>query len=319
MVRVADDPEGAALIKIGFPVPEASDEEIRQLEKMGADSLWSTGHLWMDGPCPEAITSLARIGFLTESVQVGTSVLVLPIYPPVIVAKMIAELDRMLGGRTLLGIGVGGEYEPEFGSTGVPVSERGARTDESIEILKRLWGGGPVDFASKYGGMRFEKFELDPLPARAGGPPIIVGGRAPQAMRRAARADGWQPMNYTPKRYAASVETIREHAEELGRDLDGFFWGLGGIVIVTDNVKKARSETLEWMANRAHPMDPAVFERISIAGDVDSVAESMAALVDAGVRHFTVSPTIPEQLLSCAEALIGEVLPQLRRHLGSKP
>ena len=307
------------MIKIGFPVPEASDDEIRQLEKMGADSLWSTGHLWMDGPCPEAITALARIGFLTESVEVGTSVLVLPIYPPMIVAKMIAELDRMLGGRVLLGIGVGGEYEPEFESTGVPVSERGARTDESVDILKRLWGGGRVDFEAKYGGMHLKDFELAPLPARVGGPPIIVGGRAPQAMRRAARTDGWQPMNYTPKRYAASVDTIREHAETLGRDLDGFFWGIGGFVIITGDVKKAREDALAWMASRAHPMDPAVFERISIAGDVDAVAERMAEFVDAGVRHFSVSPAIPAELLSCAEALIGDVLPQLQRHLGSKP
>jgi alkanesulfonate monooxygenase SsuD/methylene tetrahydromethanopterin reductase-like flavin-dependent oxidoreductase (luciferase family) len=303
-------------IKIGFNVAESTDDEIRQLDRMGAHSLWGAGHLWMDGPCPEAITSLARIGFLTETAEIGTSILLLPIYPPAIVAKMMIELDRMIGGRISLGIGAGGEYEPEFLAVGVPSSERGARTDEAIEVMRQLWSGEPVTFETEH-GLVFENFELSPPPSRPGGIPIVVGGRAAPAMRRAARAEGWQPFMYTTKRYAYSVEAIRSEAAALGRDLDGFDWQFAMIVAVADDPIRARQRALELLHERAHPIDPTAFERISTFGTLDDVVEEMAAFVDAGVRHFITTSMFVPDLIGHAETMLGEVLPRLERHLAA--
>lgn len=303
-------------IRLGFSLPEASDDEIRQLERLGADSLWAFGHLWMDGPCQEAVTALTRLGFLTESVEIGTSVLALPLYQPAVLAKMLTELDRMFGGRVSLGVGTGGEYEPEFRAVGVPVKERGRRTDEAIEVMQQLWRGGPVTFETGH-GLAFEDFEIQPPAPREGGIPIIVGGREAPAMRRAARADGWHPFMYTPKRYARSVEAIRGYAADMGRDLDGFDWSYAMMVAVADDPARARQAALDVLHQRAHPVNPAAFERISTFGDADDVAASMAAFVDAGVRHFIVNPGVPGNMIAYAETMLGEVLPKLERHAAS--
>jgi alkanesulfonate monooxygenase SsuD/methylene tetrahydromethanopterin reductase-like flavin-dependent oxidoreductase (luciferase family) len=261
---------------------------------------------------------MVRIGFLTESVMIGTSVAVLPLYQPATLAKMLIEFDRMFGGRISLGIGTGGEYPSEFQAVGVPVAERGSRTNEAIEVMKQLWRGEPVTFETKH-GLVFEDFELDPPPLRAGGMPIIVGGREEPAMRRAARCgDGWQPFMYTVKRYARSVETIRAHATELGRDLDGFYWGYNIMAGVTDNPSWAREHTLNALHQRAHPMNPAAFERVTTFGDADAVAEEMAAFVDAGARHFALTSHLPGGMVSYAETMLGEVLPMLQRHAASR-
>jgi alkanesulfonate monooxygenase SsuD/methylene tetrahydromethanopterin reductase-like flavin-dependent oxidoreductase (luciferase family) len=259
---------------------------------------------------------MARIGFLTEAADVGTSVIVLPLYHPAMLAKQLIEFDRMFGGRIKLGIGTGGEYDTEFLAVGVPVSECGSRTSEAIEVMKQLWRGKPVTFSTKH-GLVFEECEFEPPPLRPGGMPIIVGGRAEPAMRRAARlGDGWQPSMYTVKRYAQSVETIRGHAAELGRDLDGFHWGYHITAGVSDNPARDRLATLEILHQRAHPMNPAAFERVTTFGDADSVTEEMVAFVDAGVRHF-VFTTHLGNIIGFAETMLGEILPRLERHAAS--
>ena len=94
---------------------------IRDLEARPVDSLWAGGHIASHNPSPEAMVGLVRLATLTERVTVGTSVLLLPLYPPALVAKQIADLDRATGGRLKLGVGVGGEYPQEFRAVQVPV------------------------------------------------------------------------------------------------------------------------------------------------------------------------------------------------------
>ena len=155
------------------------------------------------------MVSLARLSAVTERVQIGTSILLLPLYPPAIVAKQIADMDRATNGRIILGIGVGGEYPQEFRACGVPVKERGRRTDEIIPLLRRLWTAEDVTHDGPYYPM--EDVKIHPAPAQHGGPPIVVAGRQEAAMRRAARlGDGWFPYLYSARRYAASVATVRQ-------------------------------------------------------------------------------------------------------------
>ena len=181
---------------------------------------------------------MARLVEQTASATVGTATLLLPLYPPALVAKQVADLDRASGGRVALGIGVGGEYPSDFSAMGIPMEERGSRADEAIGLLRHFWTAEPVQHHGRH--YRFDGIRIHPGPHQHGGPPIYVCGRREAAMRRAARlGDGWMPYLYSPRRYADSVEQIATYASEAGRDLDEFAWLAYVMVAVDDNATAA--------------------------------------------------------------------------------
>ena len=128
---------------------------------------------------------------------------------------MAATLDRVSGGRFDLGIGVGGEYPPEFAACGVPVGERGTRTDESLEICTRLFAGQTLTLKGKFASIEGQR--LDPLPIQPGGPPLWVGGRREAAIRRAGRfASHWLPYMVSPEQLSSSLDKVRVAATDVG-------------------------------------------------------------------------------------------------------
>ena len=152
------------------------------LEDLPIDSLWTGGHVASPNPSPEALMALARLSAITERVKIGTSILLLPLYSPAIVAKQIADLDRATGGRVILGVGVGGEYPQEFRACGVPIGERGRRADEAIPLLKRLWSAEQISHDGRFYPMA--DVRIHPPPGPNGRPPDH-GGR-PRGSRRCA-------------------------------------------------------------------------------------------------------------------------------------
>jgi probable F420-dependent oxidoreductase len=227
-------------LKFGLVAP-AQLARASALEELPIDSLWAGGHVASPNPSPEAMMALARLSAATERVKIGTSILLLPLYSPAIVAKQIADLDRATGGRVILGVGVGGEYPQEFRACGVPVAERGRRADEAIPLLKRLWSAEQISHDGRFYPMT--EVRVHPAPAQEGGPPIVVAGRQDPAMRRAALlGDGWMPYLYSPRRYASSVARIRELADEVGRDLHLFEWYAFIFVHVHRDGRRARRE-----------------------------------------------------------------------------
>src|SRR5205085_12525772 len=163
-----------------------------------------------------------------------------------VVAKQFADLDNATGGRVTLGVGVGGEYPGEFRACQVPIVERGARTDEAIPLLRRLWSGEPITHDGAFYAM--DDVRIHPAPAQPGGVPIVVAGRQPVAMRRAALlGDGWMPYLYSPRRYAESVARIREEAAAAGRDLTGFGWTLFSFLSIRTDGDEARREAAQMM------------------------------------------------------------------------
>jgi probable F420-dependent oxidoreductase len=232
-------------IQIGF-VASGDVKNMSAMEKQPIDSLWMGGHIASPNPSPEAMVGLARLSAATERVAVGTSILLLPLYEPAIVAKQIADLDRYTGGRVILGIGVGGEYPAEFRACHVPIHERGPRTDEAIGLLRKLWTGDSVTHDGRFYAM--QNVRIHPPPEQSGGPPIVIAGRTKPAMRRAALlGDGWMPYLYSPRRYAASVSVIEDFAADAGRDLGGFGWFAFVFVNVDPTAtKRARARLARW-------------------------------------------------------------------------
>ena len=285
---------------------------VRALEQLPIDSIWTGGHIASRNPSTEALTSLARISAVTDRVTIGTSVLLLPLYPPAIVAKQIADLDRACGGRLVIGVGVGGEYPAEFRACGVPISERGRRTDEAIPLLRRLWTAEEISHDGPYYPMT--EVRIHPAPAQPGGPPIIVAGRKEPAMRRAARlGDGWMPYLYSARRYAASVARIEEFAAEAGRDLTGFDWYAWVFVNVDPDGDRAREGAARTMGGNYDQDFRQMVDNVAAAGTADEVAAKLQAFVDAGARHFIFMPAAgdgdPDAIV---DRLLGEVLPRLQ-------
>ena len=166
-------------------------------------------------PFPDPLVWLTWVAAHTKKVRLGTGVLILPLRNPVVLAKEIATLDAMSGGRVELGIGVGW-LEEEFAALGVPFERRGERTDEYIEVLRALWSPGPTSAAGPI--VRFDDMVSSPDPVQSS-VPIVVGGHSHAAARRAGRlGDGFFPGRQDD--LAELVSTMRKTAREAGRDPD---------------------------------------------------------------------------------------------------
>jgi probable F420-dependent oxidoreductase len=170
-----------------------------------------------DDPYFEPISLMAFLAAKTSHLRLGTSVLVVPYRNPVLVAKQLACIDALSGGRLVLGIGTGW-MEEEFKILGAPpFAERGAITDEYIEVFRRMWCEARPSFEGKY--IRFPALGVSPKPAQPAGIPILVGGHARPAIRRAARlGDGWMPLKLPPEELEPALAYLREQAVGAGRD-----------------------------------------------------------------------------------------------------
>ena len=175
----------------------AARSQAQRAESLGFDSLWVGDHIAFHVPIPDSLAMLAFAAGVTERITLGTSVYLLPLRHPTLIAKTTATVDLLSGGRLVLGVGVGGEFPPEFEAVGVPVAERGARADEAIGVVRRLWTEDGVAHAGKH--FQFGAVTVAPKPharaadlgrrSRAGGDPARGSSRRrlhlPHVRRRA--------------------------------------------------------------------------------------------------------------------------------------
>ncbi|MDA8048136.1 MAG: TIGR03619 family F420-dependent LLM class oxidoreductase [Actinomycetota bacterium] len=305
-------------LSIGF-VAAGDLARAAALEQLPIDSLWTGGHVASRNPSTEALVSLCRLSAVTSRVKVGTSILLLPLYPPAIVAKQIADLDRATSGRVVLGVGIGGEYPQEFRACGVPITERGRRTDEAIQLIRRLWSADEITHEGPFFPM--QDVRIHPAPAQAGGPPIVVAGRKAPAMRRAAQlGDGWMPYLYSPRRYRDSVATITAHAAEAGRDLSRFEWYAWVFVNVDADSRRAKEQAAATMGGNYNQDFKPMIDSVAAAGSVPEVTDRLEEFVDAGARHFIFMPaTGGEDPDPVIHRLLEDVLPAVQTHAAGAP
>ena len=168
----------------------ATLDQIAWSDEHGFDDVWLSEHHFIeDGYLPSILPVAAAVAARTKRIRIASGVLLMPFHNPVRLAEDIAVVDIISGGRLELGVGVGFKHE-EFEGFGVPFKERGARTNQSLEIILRLLGGETVTFKSEF--FDFNKVKLTPEPIQKPHPPVWLGGFTPAALRRAARyGDGF--------------------------------------------------------------------------------------------------------------------------------
>jgi probable F420-dependent oxidoreductase len=174
----------------GLPQPERLCEYAETAEAVGLDSIWLSDHTVTRNPSLDITCLFAMIAARTRHVKMGPSVLTLPTRHPVQVAKTYATLDYLSGGRMIMAVGSGGDLR-ELQACGVPMEHRGARLDEGIEILRKLWTQSHVTHHGRF--YDFENVTLEPKP-RNGALDIWIGGKSDAILKRTARlGDGWFP------------------------------------------------------------------------------------------------------------------------------
>jgi alkanesulfonate monooxygenase SsuD/methylene tetrahydromethanopterin reductase-like flavin-dependent oxidoreductase (luciferase family) len=154
----------------GIPAIGEMMDNVRRAERLGYDAIWSGDHIITHSPIMDIMTMLASFAVVTERVKLGTAVYLMPLRHPVATAKQVASLDLLSEGRFIFGVGVGGEIVGEFDAVGVPVRERGGRTDEGLEILTRVLSQNNVTYEGKY--YQLHDVTLAPHPKQQPYPPI---------------------------------------------------------------------------------------------------------------------------------------------------
>jgi probable F420-dependent oxidoreductase len=218
--------------------PASALEVARIAEDVGFESVWGGEHVVMpstiespypytaDGKIPatpetsipDPLIWLAYVAAVAPTLRLGTCILILPQRNPLVLAKEVATLDHLSGGRVELGIGVGWMKE-EFDALGVPWEHRGRRNDEYVAALRTVWSGSHVEFHGEF--VDFEPLTSTPRPPQGANIPILVGGDTPVAIRRAARlADGYFPGELHDERLRELIAAVRQACVDIDRDPD---------------------------------------------------------------------------------------------------
>lgn len=270
----------------------------RRAEALGLDGLVAGDHVTFYGFGNDGLVTLTAAAAVTERIDLKTAVYLLPLRHPVPVALQVAQLDQLSLGRFTLGIGVGGEDPHEFWSCGVDPRTRGARTNEAMTILKRLWTEDGVTFRGRH--FVLEDVTVYPKPTRP--VPIFVGGRSEAALRRAGRlGDGYTGIWLTPERFTEAVERIREEAAAAGREPGSVEPGMQFWTSVAGDRVEARERVARAMeATYRVPFER--FERYTPFGTAEEVAAFIWGFVERGARHVNLitAQATPEEAIERA-------------------
>ncbi len=272
-----------------FTSPEGLRKLAQGAEAAGFESLWTVEHvIYPDGyestypydpsgkmpaasdtPIPDPLIWLGQVAAATTTLRLATGILILPQRNPLVLAKEVATLDALSGGRVELGVGVGW-LEEEFDALGIPFSERGSRTNESIEVLRALWDHDHADYEGRH--FSFSGVSSNPKPVN-GRVPIHVGGHSAPAARRAGRlGDGFFPGR---GELGELVDIVRQTAADAGRDPDVIEVTSGSAAVLGDDPRGAVEELA------AQGVDRVIVPSFLFLRDTeDALAEFAAKVID---------------------------------------
>jgi len=278
-------------------------------EAGGVDSLWQTDRIVSREPILESITTMAAIAGRTRRIKFGMNVVSLALRDPVLLAKQCATVDMLSEGRLLPAFGIGSPMAPEWKTLNVDTKTRGAKTDEALEIIGRLWREDKVDFEGRHFKLTGATIATKPVQAEL---PMWIGGGSEAAVRRTAKyGTGWQAGPETPEEARKIVAAIKVAAAEAGRTIDEDHYGAAFPFYFGNSTDPAPARMLEAYRRRTGRDASPLFA----IGGKDEILERVAAYVDAGVYKFILRPVGigDEQLLAQTARFIETVLPEVAR------
>ena len=286
-------------------------DQVAWAEENGFDDVWlQEHHFHDDGFSSSVMTIAAALAARTKRIRIGTGVMLLPLHNPVRVAEDGATVDILSDGRFQLGVGNGYKVE-EFESFGISRKERGARSNEGLEIIRRLWEGETLTFEGKY--YEIHNARLAPEPVQKPRPPLWVGGFSPAGARRAARlGDGFLgtgPIKELYDEYVAELERLGKPTTNL-KVAGGYFW-----LIASEDPEKTWNEAVdhvlyqlngyaEWFEKAGMPLLPYIRDAkhlkelgILNVADPDTCIEMIKAYIQevpiTNFYSFTIPPGLP--------------------------
>ena len=278
---------------------------VRRAEERGLDSVWVTDHVIVPRDLEiiyrdhmlDPLAALPWLAGVTQRIALGTSVLILPYRSPIPVAKLLASVDVLSGGRLIVGAAIGW-MEGEFAALGIPIRERASRSDEALELFRALW-------TQEYPQIQTQRYRLagvktSPMPLQKPRPPILVGGSSEGAFRRVARfGDGWHASATDPEAFRRGMEAVLRFWQEARRE-EVPIWTLR-VPLFIEGVHRA---AVDMSLLRG---------RYAIEGSVAQVVETLRTFRSLGCSHVAleVSYTTFPAILESIDILAQEVRPQV--------
>jgi probable F420-dependent oxidoreductase len=303
-------------MKFGIALPILRDVKLqvnieiaKRAEELGFDSIWASDHVVVPnkyvGRFSEVFYDpfilLTSIAAQTNKIKIGTSVIILPYRNPLVVAKMIATMDEFSEGRVIFGVGAGWMSE-EFETLGVPLKERGKRTDEYIKIFKELWEKDDPRFEGEF--YKFSNIKFYPKPHQKPHPPIWIGGSSEKAIRRAVElGDGWQPTWLSPDDMETKLNYLKSIARESRRELKNFVFSVRNRLRIFNKGEKGIQE-IEIGGGRPP---------FSLCGTAEEITNYIQRFKEIGVSHVVVDVLVKndEEMFDMMERFAGEIIPIL--------
>ncbi|MBM4381925.1 MAG: TIGR03619 family F420-dependent LLM class oxidoreductase [Deltaproteobacteria bacterium] len=310
----------ARKIRCGFGVSSFGFDSARdwfayaqQCEAGGVDSLWQTDRLVGADAQLEPMAAMAALAGATERIKFGMNAVVVAYRDPLVLAKECATIDFLSNGRLLPVFGVGFEGDPTWKATGRDPAARGKRSDETLEIMARLWNGESVDFAGAH--FTYQGARIAPLPVQK--PlPLWIGGHSPAAIRRTARiGTGWLGGLMPPGEVAGVVAAIRAECAKQGRAIDEDHFG----ATLPFRFGSEDDPMVQRFAARAAQRAGGADSQIVVGKPADLVAR-IQTYVAGGVSKFVLLPLAQgtRELREQTARAIAEVLPAVENRDASE-
>jgi probable F420-dependent oxidoreductase len=273
-------------------------------EELGFTGLWSLdsvpGAATARGDTLDGLHALTAAAMVTSGARLGIAVIVLPERHPARLARELATIDHLSGGRLVVGVGVGRD-DPAPRALGLPGDRRVRRLRENLEVMRLLWSQDEVDHEGEL--YRFSGVTIGPKPLQRPGPPVWFGAGAEPALRRAAQlGDGWMGAgSSSSSAFSDQVRFLRDALREEGRDPAAFPIGKRVYLAVDDDAGRARQRLTPRLDGFYSA--PGMTDRVAVCGSAQACAEHLRGLVDAGAEELLLNPLYDymDQLEALAE------------------
>ena len=279
----------------------------RRAEEAGLDSVWVTDHVIVPRDVDviyrehmlDPLAVLPWLAGVTERIALGTSVVILPYRSPIPLAKLLASVDVLSGGRLIVGAAIGW-MEGEFAALNVPFKERVSRSEEALELMRALWTKDRPELETAH--HRLSGVQVSPMPLQKPRPPIWIGGGSEGAFRRVAKlGDGWHATAATPETFRQGKQAVMRFWREAGREGEPE-WSMR-IPVFVDGVH-------QWAVD-----DKLLRGRHAVRGTIRQIAGQLAEYQRLGISHMAleVSYSIYPAILETIDILADEIKPTLTR------